>query len=83
MAEKEIGEITHYFGNIGVAVFKLSGTVKVGDKIKIKGHTTDFEQEIKEMQIDHKPVETAKKGDDVGVKVDDKVREGDKIYLVE
>ena len=83
MAEKAIGEITHYFGHLGVAVFKLSGSLKTGDKIKITGHTTDFEQKIKEMQVDHKSVETAKKGDDVGVKVDDKVREGDKIFLVE
>lgn len=82
MAEKEIGEITHYFGHLGVAVFKLKGAVKVGDKVKIQGHTTDFEQEITEMQVDHKEVEKAGKGDDVGVKVKDKVREGDTIFLV-
>lgn len=82
MAEKEVGKVTHYFSEIEVAVFKLNGTIKVGDKIKITGHTTDFEQELKEMQVDHKAVESAKKGDDVGAKVKDKVREGDTVYLV-
>ncbi len=83
MADKEIGEVTHYFSNINVAVFKLKGNVKKGDKVKIVGHTTDFEQEITEMQVDHKSVDSAGKGDDVGVKVEDKVREGDKVYLVD
>lgn len=82
MAEKKIGEVTHYFGHINVAALKLSGVVKIGDKIKIKGHTTDFEQEVKEMQVDHKAVDSAKKGDDVAVKINDKVREGDTIFLV-
>lgn len=79
--QKVIGEVTHYFDHLGVAVFKLSAPLKIGDKIHIKGHTTDFEQEIKEMQVDHKPVEAAKKGDELGVKVDELVREGDTIYL--
>ena len=62
---KEIGKITHYFDNIGVAVIKLTGSLKVGDTINIKGTTTDFTQEVDSMQVNHKPIQTAKKGDDV------------------
>jgi putative protease len=80
--EKLIGEVTHYFDHLGVAVFKLTAVLNVGDKIHLKGHTTDFEQSVKEMQVDHANVEKAAKGAELGVKVDDVVREGDKIYLV-
>jgi len=79
--EKQIGEITHYFDHLGVAVFKLSAPLHVGDTVHIAGHTTDFEQEIKEMQVDHESVEKVAKGAEAGVKVGDVVREGDKIYL--
>lgn len=82
MAEKEIGEIFSYYSNIGVAAVKLTGTLKKGDKIRIKGHTTNFEQIAGSMQIEHKKVDSAKKGDDLGIKVDDRVRPGDKIYKV-
>lgn len=81
MSEKLVGEVTHYFGHLGVAVFKLSAPLKVGDKVNIKGHTTDFSQEIREMQVEHESVSEAKKGSELGVKVDDIVRVGDKIYL--
>ena len=80
MAEKEIGEVFSYYSKIGVAAIKLNGAIKVGDKIKVRGSTTDFEQTIKSMQIEHKKVDSAKKGDDLGLKVDDRVRPGDKIY---
>ena len=80
MAEKEIGEIFSYYSNIGVAAVKLTGALKKGDKIRIKGHTTNFEQIANSMQIEHKKVDSAKKGDDLGIKVDDRVRPGDKIY---
>jgi len=82
MAEKEIGEIFSYYSKIGVAALKLTGSMKVGDKIHVKGSTTDFEQIVKSMQIEHKEVKSVKKGDDVGIKVDDRVRPGDKIYKV-
>lgn len=82
MAEKEIGEIFSYYSNIGVAAVKLTGALKKGDKIRIKGHTTNFEQIANSMQIEHKKVDSAKKGDDLGIKVDDRVRPGDKIYKV-
>jgi putative protease len=82
MAQKKVAEITHYFGHLGVAVFKVSSEIKVGDKVKIKGHTTDYEQDIKEMQLDHKSLESAKKGQEVGVKVSEHVREGDEVFLI-
>lgn len=80
--EKQIGTVSSYFSHVEVAAIKLSGALKVGDKVHIKGHTTDFETAIKEIQIERKPVKTAKKGDHIGIKVSDKVRPNDKVYLV-
>ena len=77
---KPIGEIVHYFGNIGVAVVKFNQKVKAGVKVCFKGATTDFEQKLDSMQFDHKEVEEAVKGKEIGIKVDDKVRVGDKVY---
>ena len=80
---KLIGKITHYFGNIGVAVIELSKTLKIGESIRIVGgEATDFTQEIKSMEIDHEKAKTAKTGDSIGLKVDEKVREGYKVYKV-
>jgi putative protease len=81
MKEKLIGKITHYFGKISVAIVELSGVLKAGDRIHVKGGTTDFEQDISSIQIEHENVEKAKKGDAIGLKVDEKVREGDEVYL--
>lgn len=78
---KLVGEITHYFSNINVAVLKLSGSLKVGDTIRIVGGVdTDFEQVVDSMEIEHQKVKQAKKGDDVGLKVEQQVREGYKVY---
>ena len=82
MAEKEIGEVSSYFSHVEVAAIKLSRKLKVGDRVHIKGHTTDLEVEVKEIKIERKPVKEAKKGDHIGIKVSDKVRPNDKIYLV-
>ncbi len=82
MTEKEIGIVSSYFSHIGVAAIKLSGKLKIGEKIHIKGTTTDFETKVKEMQIEHKSVKEAKKGDHIGIKVPDKVRPNDKVFLV-
>lgn len=83
MADKKpIGEITHFFTDINVAVIKLSGTLKAGEKILIEGATTNFEQAANSMQIEHKEVKEAKKGDSIGLKVKERVREGDKVYRV-
>ena len=79
--EKKIGKVTHYFDTIGVAIVKLSGKLKVGDKIHIKGNTTDFEQKVESMQVNHKNVVSAKPKDDIGLKVIDKTRANDTIFL--
>ncbi len=80
---KEIGKVSSYFSHVGVAAIKLSGTLKVGNKVHIKGHTTDFEVDIDSMQIERKDVKKAKKGDHIGIKVPEKVRPSDKVFLVE
>lgn len=82
MEEKEIGRITHYFSHISVAVVELTAPLKVGDKLHIKGATTDFTQTAESMQIEHKPVQSAKKGDSIGMKVNSLVRPGDKVYKI-
>ncbi len=80
---KLIGEITHYFSNISVGIIKLSAPLAIGDEIRIVGgESTDFNQEVKSMQIDHKEVKKAKKGDGIGVKVSEQIREGYKVYKV-
>ncbi len=78
--EKPIGEVTHYFSGIQVAIVKFNRVVKVGETIKFKGATTDFSQTIESMQYDHKDIESAKKGQEVGIKITEKVREGDEVY---
>lgn len=80
---KKIGKVTHYYGNIGVAIIELSGKLSVGDKVKFEGGKVEFEQEIKSMQVEHKDVDSAKKGDVVGIKVDEKVNEGIEVSLIE
>jgi len=80
--EKEIGKITHYFSKIGVAIIELSEALKVGDRIHIKGHTSDWEQPVDTMQIEHESVEEAKKGQVVGISSKDHAREGDVVYVV-
>ncbi len=81
--ETKVGEITHYYTNIGVGVLELSDTLKIGDKIHIQGATTDFTQEVKSIQVDNQPVENASAGDAIGLKVENRVREGDLVYKVE
>ena len=76
------GRITHYYASIGVAAAEVSGSLEVGNQIHIKGHTTDFEQKIESMQIEHKLVTKAVKGQVIGLKVKDYVREQDMIYRV-
>ena len=78
--KKEIGKITHYFNKIGVAVVELTGTINIGDKILIKGAHTEFEQEVKSMQIEHESIEKAGKGQSIGMKVEQRVHENDVVY---
>ena len=82
MPEQEIGKISHYFPKINVAIVELTAELNVGDTIKVKGASTDFEQKVESMQIEHKNVEKAEAGQSIGLKVSDKVREQDKVFKV-
>ena len=78
--ETEIGCVMTYYSNIGVAAIELTGNVKVGDTIIIRGYTTDVEHVIDSMEIDHKSVQEAKSGDEIGIKVASKLRKKDRVY---
>ena len=80
--EKLIGKITHYFDKIGVAVIDLSGALKVGDEIHVVGGEVDFNQQVEAIQIDHKPVKSAKAKDAIGLKIKEKVREGYRVFKI-
>ena len=81
--EEEIGKITHYFSKINVGVLEITkGELKVGDTIHIKGHTSDFYQKVESMQIEHQPVESAQKGESVGLRVEGPVRDHDLVFKV-
>jgi translation elongation factor EF-1alpha len=83
MPEEEIGKVASYFSKIGVAAIDITkGTLKVGDKIHIKGHTTDIEQNVDSIQIEHQSVPEAKPGDSIGIKVKDRVRDHDVVFKV-
>jgi len=82
MEEKEVGVIDHYFSNISVSMVKLSDALKVGDRIRIKGKSADFSQDVSSMQIDRVPAQEGKAGDLISIKVEQKVRQGDKMYKV-
>ena len=81
--EKEIGVVSGYFSHVNVAAIKLSGPLAVGDRIRVKGSTTDFEMDVEEIQIEREPVEKAKKGQHVGIKVPEKVRPNDKVFSID
>ncbi len=81
--EEEIGRITHYFAKVNVGILEMTkGKLSIGDTIHVKGHSTDFYQNIESMQEDHSPVEVVKPGDLVGIKVDHTVREKDLVFRV-
>ena len=82
MPEERIGVVNDYFARIGVAGIDLEGTLRVGETIHIKGHTTDLEQGVESIQIEHEQVQEAKAGDAIGVKVLDRCRGGDVVYRV-
>ncbi len=79
---KPVGEITHFFPNISVAVVKVLSPLKVGDKVKIEGHGSSFEQTIDSMQIEHDKIQTAKKGQEIGMKVNNPVKEKDLLFKI-
>ena len=83
MAEIEIGKVTHYFSKIGVAAIAITqDSLKVGDTIHIKGHTSDFQQKVDSMQVDNAPVQEATPGQSVGMKVHQHAREHDQVFKV-
>lgn len=77
---KLIGQVTHFYGGLSVAIVKFKEPVRVGDEVHFFGATTDFSEKIGSMQYDHKGISEAKKGQEVGIKVIGKVREGDEVY---
>jgi putative protease len=79
---KEVGNVTHYFTNISVAIVELNDTLSVGDRILLSVTTTDFGQTVNSMQIEHENVKKAEAGQSIGLKVDERVREGDTVYKI-
>ena len=79
---EEVGRVAHYFTRISVAVIELKAPLRIGDRIAIKGMTTDFEQAVDSMQIEHVDVKEAKAGDSIGLKVKERVRAGDIAYKI-
>ena len=77
---KPIGVVTHYYGKLGVAIVKFNQSFSRGGRLHFLGATTDFEETVKSMEYDHKSIEEAKKGQQVGIKVGGKAREGDEVY---
>ncbi len=83
MTETRIGTVTHYYNHLSVAGVTIAeGELHKGDTIRVKGHTSDFEQKVESMQIDHEVVEVAKPGDQIGLTVIEQVREHDAVYVV-
>ena len=82
MQEKEVGKVSHFFGKISVGIIKLTDSLKVGDTVHIKGAHSDFTQKVESMQVEHKVLESGDAGDEVGIKVAEKVHEHDTVYKV-
>jgi putative protease len=80
--EKPIGKITHFYGKLMVAIIDLTAPLKVGDTIHIKGTSDDFTQQVEQLQFDHKDIKQATAGQQVGVKVNQKIHDNDQVYLV-
>ncbi|MBU3956735.1 translation elongation factor-like protein [Patescibacteria group bacterium] len=81
MADTKVGNVTHYYDKIGVAVVDILAPIKVGDKIKITG-SIEFEQELTSMQIEHENIEKAKKGDQIGLKIEQPVKDKDEVFKI-
>jgi translation elongation factor EF-1alpha len=83
MGEQLVGTVTHYFGRPNVAIVDITaGELHVGDTIRIAGHSSDFTQEVRSMELEHEPVDSAKVGDSVGIKVGERAREHDQVFRV-
>ncbi len=83
MAKKLIGKVSHYYSKIGVAVVDLNDTLQIGDQISIEGASTNLQQTVDSMQVEHEAVKNANRGNSVGLKVSDRVRPGDNVYREE
>lgn len=82
MADFKVGVITHYYDKIGVAVLELADTLSAGDTIRISGHGNEFTQTVSSMQVEHESIPVAKKGQAIGLKMDQGVKEGDEVFKV-
>ncbi len=83
MTEKKIGKITHYFNHLHVATVNITdGELRIGDMIHVEGHTSNFMQELRSMELEHESTDVAKPGDNVGIAIDEYARENDIVYLV-
>ena len=82
MSGKLIGEVTHFYNRIGVAVVNLSGSIEIGDQVHFFGRSTDFRQQVQSIQIEHQPVSEAGKGQEIAIKVERRVRNHDKVYTL-
>lgn len=83
MSEEQVAIVVKFFSKPGVAALEVTnGSIKKGDLLRFKGHTTDFSNEVVSMEVDKQPIEEAKVGDLVGLKVKERVRENDKVYKV-
>lgn len=83
MTGKRVGKVTHYFDHLNVAVLALTESIRVGETLHFLGHSTDFKQQVTSLQIEHKTVEVAKPGEDVAMKVDQRVHPNDAIFKIE
>ena len=83
IALKKIGVVTHYFSHVNAAAVKLlKGGITIGDNIYLKGHTTDFKEQVRSIQLDHQPIAEGKKGQEIGLFVKSRVRMGDSVYRI-
>ena len=83
MSEHKVGEISHYFGEIGVAGVDVTGEIHVGDTIHVAGHTSDFSQTVGSIEIDHQHVDAATRGDSIGIEVSERARVPDAVFVVD
>lgn len=82
MAEKEVGKVIHWYDKIGVAVVRLSNSLRVGDEIKVRRGEEEFDDTVATMEVNHENVESAKKGEEVAIKLSHKTKEGAMVFVV-
>ena len=80
--DQPIGTITHLYSHLGVGIIALTAPLKVGDTIKVKGHTTDFTQKVDSLQLNHQDIKEAKSGDEVGLKTTEQIKDGAEVFKV-